>query len=128
MYQLTDFQNGILGQIVGINQGTFVNALGEIIIERKDNVWFRLTTCNNYRDIQKKCLHFLSRPMMQYSQYRPRTKTICSNVFYHFVPIKFTNAEIELIYSRLGNCCNEELTEKFIDSGFDIKILKKEDK
>ena len=35
----------------------------------------------------------------------------------------FTREEMELIYERLGNSCNRELTEKFVGSGYDMKLL-----
>lgn len=33
--------------------------------------------------------------------------------------------DLEVIYQRLGNSCNRELTIKFIESGFDMKVLEK---
>ena len=35
----------------------------------------------------------------------------------------FTREEMELVYDVLGNGCNHELTERFVNSGYDMKQL-----
>ena len=36
----------------------------------------------------------------------------------------FTHDEMELIYDVLGNRCNHELTQRFVSSGYDMKVLR----
>ena len=43
-----------------------------------------------------------------------------------FLGTNFTHEDMELIYSKIGNGVNRELTIKFIQSGFDMKILNAE--
>lgn len=41
-----------------------------------------------------------------------------------FLGTYFTNEDMELIYCNLGNAINRELTKKFIESNYDMGILK----
>ncbi|MBY5033881.1 hypothetical protein K6V78_02135 [Streptococcus gallolyticus] len=41
----------------------------------------------------------------------------------HYLGTLFSDEDIALIYQRLGNGINPELTFRFIDSGFDMEVL-----
>ena len=38
----------------------------------------------------------------------------------------FSQQDIELIYTKLGNGINHELTKKFVEKNFDMEMLKNE--
>ena len=40
--------------------------------------------------------------------------------------LSFNRDDFDLIYTELGNATNPELTEKFIDSDYDLKVLEEE--
>ena len=35
----------------------------------------------------------------------------------------FSEADMEVIYEKLGNCIDHELTESFVKSGYDMDLL-----
>ncbi|HFR3976470.1 TPA: hypothetical protein ACHVI3_000566 [Streptococcus suis] len=41
----------------------------------------------------------------------------------HYLGTLFSNEGMALIYQRLGNGINPELTYRFIDNGFDLEVL-----
>ena len=45
-----------------------------------------------------------------------------------FLGTSFNTLDIELIYTYLGNGCNKELREKFIESEFDMEIIRNHEK
>lgn len=45
-----------------------------------------------------------------------------------FLGTKFNDADIELIYTKLGNGCNPDLRKKFVESNYDMNILRREEK
>ena len=40
-----------------------------------------------------------------------------------FLNAAFSEADMEVIYEKLGNCINHELTESFVKSGYDMDLL-----
>jgi hypothetical protein len=67
-------------------------------------------------------LAWLSRPsckgVSDYWQKRIR------GIVNEFLGTEFTHDEMEEIYTRLGNDCNRELSIVFIDSNYDLSLLK----
>ena len=41
----------------------------------------------------------------------------------NYLNTNFTKEKMELIYTKLGNAINHNLTIKFVESGYDTKIL-----
>ena len=41
-----------------------------------------------------------------------------------FLGTNFTNEDIELIYCKLGNAINRELTKRFVESNYNLEVLK----
>jgi len=94
----------------------------EIIIEPKNNVYFRVDNINNDHEFDCKMLEWLSRPSCKgLTPYwikfmrRGLNGYFCKN---------WSQDDMREIYTRLGNGVNRTLCSKFINSGFDINILK----
>ena len=87
------------------------------------NSYFRLSDCKNKRDVQKKMLHWLSRDCAK-ANIGPVAIEFNQKGFNNFMGTTFDDEDFLLIYEKLGNGINEPLTEDFIDSEFDIDILK----
>lgn len=91
------------------------------------NEYFRLEDCETELDIKKKILFWLSRVCCktQYSSsfdkyiheyFRERCNTLLN--------VNFNEEQWTKIYTKFGNGCNEKLCIKFIESYFDMNLLK----
>lgn len=102
-----------------------INHNGEMIINPSRNTYFNLFDLPSEEIIQYKILENLSREASKGITWQSRK--------YHFDGIcayfgrKFTQEEMDLIYQKLGNGINRILCEKYIESGFDIKVLEEEE-
>ncbi|XKH51348.1 hypothetical protein LG275_03885 [Chryseomicrobium palamuruense] len=101
----------------------FINPSFEVIIEPKNNIYFRLEDIETDLVLKCKVLAWLSRPsckgVSDYWQKRMR------NIFNESLGTDFTLNEIETIYTRLGNDINRNLSIKFIESNYDLSLLEK---
>lgn len=108
---------------------SFINANLEFIAHREANEWFRLEDCETEFDVKCKVLEWLSRgayktePFYDYNK-NERFHEFMLNGINVFLGTNFTEEDIAVIYQELGNRVRHELTEKFIESGYDMAILK----
>lgn len=108
---------------------SMINSSFEFIADIKTNQYFRLEDCKKPLDINCKVLEWLSRAAFKTAPYRNEWR----NKKYHeymlrcindFLDTDFSEEDIELIYTKLGNNCNRPLCEKFVQSGYDMEVLK----
>ncbi|MGA4517383.1 hypothetical protein ACPA0F_08950 [Solibacillus silvestris] len=111
-------------------KGGFVTVNGEFIANKRTNAYFNLMKCDTYNDVCCKVLEWLSRECYKAMPFSTDGK----NEHYHkemlasvnlFLGTAFTEDEIALIYQKLGNAVNHELTMRFVKSDYDINILKR---
>lgn len=110
---------------------SFINDCGECILDKETNLYFNATDCEDETDITCKLLEWCSRIMAKgepYSSEREnkeyRQNLIdCLN---EYLKTNFTEADMYIIYERLGNRINPDLTLQFIDSGFSMEVLKEQ--
>ena len=109
--------------------GSFITTNGEFIAHKKSNTYLVFTNCETLKDLQCKILEWFSRAAYKTEPYY----TDKSNDKFHrfmldgvndFLCTAFTFDDMDLIYTRLGNACNHELTVKFVDSGYDMEVLR----
>lgn len=109
---------------------SFINYMGEFIAHSGANIYFNFDNCKSDLDVKCKVLAWFSRAAYKTAPY----KTAASNRELHrffldginkFLGTSFDFADMELIYTYLGNECNRKLTIEFIESGYDIKLLKR---
>ena len=93
------------------------------------NSYFRLEDCKTLLDVKCKVLAYMSR--MAYKSEPFRVKHLNREVHeYHlagintFLGTDFTEDDMEIIYTYLGNDINRPLCIKFIKSGYDLNIIK----
>jgi len=110
---------------------SIINRYGEFIAYRGVPESFQLDTCENEEEVKCKVLEWLSRAAF-------KTKPFASkkiNDMFHCYMIKgintflgtsFSQSDMEIIYIYLGNNINREKCLKFIRSGYDMGVLKKE--
>lgn len=109
--------------------GSYINRFGEVIISDKGNVYFNAKNCNSKMDFACKLLEFCSRSIHKGVAYAQKKRNHewqekMLNGLNEYLGTQFTLEDMCLIYDELGNAVNHDLTLKFIESGYDLTILK----
>ena len=110
---------------------SFINEKDEFIAEERSNQYFILSDCEYPEDIDCKVLEWLSRaaskgaPFNQEWRNRKFRKFMLDGIN-NFLDTSFSEEEMEEIYTYLENACNHMKTKQFVESGFDMKVLKEE--
>lgn len=108
---------------------SFINKKDEFVAEERSNQYFMLSDCEYPEDIDCKVLEWLSRaackgaPFNQEWRNRKFRKFMLDGIN-NFPETNFSEEEMGEIYTYLGNACNHTKTKQFVESGFDIKVLK----
>nr|DAE89288.1 MAG TPA: hypothetical protein [Bacteriophage sp.] len=104
---------------------SFINRQLELILIPKTNTYFSLKDCFTKKDIISKVLMWCTRDIAKARPYQQQKRNIDFYVENRTRLEKYLGADINVnvVYHYLGNGVDEELTEKFISSGFDMKIL-----
>lgn len=101
----------------------FINSNFELIVEPKNNIYFRLEDVDSELVLKCKVIAWLSRPsckgVSEYWQKRIRA------IINEFLGTEFTEDDMHEIYTYLGNDCNRKKTELFIRSNYDLTLLPK---
>ena len=122
--------NEILLRLFRCFPNSFMNSQLEFIADLKSNTYFRLADCETEFQVKKKVIQWLSRAAFKSEPYRFSS----DNTKFHRFIAKGVNEflgtawdcdEFEIIYAKLGNGCNDDLCDRFINSGYDIEILRK---
>lgn len=100
---------------------SFINANNEIILEPRNNVYFRLDGVNDELDFKCKMFAWVSRPIAKglNKYWAPRVL----QSFNKFMGTNFSREDMYEIYDRLGNDVNRKLTLNFIASKYDMELL-----
>lgn len=102
---------------------SFINRSNEIILEPRNNVYFRLDEVDTELDFKCKMFAWVSRPIAKsLNRYWSPRVLSCFN---QLMGTNFTRDEMYDIYDRLGNDINRKLTIRFIESGYDLSILER---
>lgn len=108
---------------------SFINYQGEFIAHRKANVYFNLGTCETVLDVKCKVIEWLSRAACKGGPYRSDHTNEDFRKFMRkginkFLGTSFTQDDMELIYTHLGNACHHSLTEAFVQNGYSLDLLR----
>lgn len=119
----------IIDRLIFCFQGSFVNNNNEFIAHRRANTYFILENCKDELDIKCKVLEWLSRGAYKQNPYLSESRNnrfhkFMLNGINEFLDTEFTEEDIEIIYTYLGNAVNHEKTIRFIESGYDMAVLK----
>jgi hypothetical protein len=102
---------------------SFINNRNELILEPKNNIYFKLEDVQSELDFKCKLIAWLSRPISKgVNKYWQRK--LLKN-FNAFLGTNFTNEDMRQIYGFLGNDVNRSLCVEFIESNYDLSLLKK---
>lgn len=121
----------IINKLIKSFPYSFVNNSGEFIAEAKTNSYFILEDCKCEQDVQCKVLEWLSRSAFKSIFYNiewrnEEIRKFMRDGINEFLDTEFSIEDFEIIYTRLGNACHHELTKKFIKSGYNMGVLRKE--
>lgn len=107
---------------------SYINRNLEVILIPKTNTYFSLVGCGTKRDIIAKVLMWCTRDIGEGEPYQQRKRNIDFYVDNRDRLRKYLGADINVhvVYDRLGNGINKELTHRFIESGFDMNLLYRE--
>ena len=101
---------------------SFINNNFELILERRRNIYIIIDMYDNIRDIKYNMLCWKSRPCIKGDD--DKYLDSFREKFNKYFEKNWTFEEIELIYQRLGNEVNSKLCYEFIDSGYDMEVLR----
>lgn len=109
---------------------SFVNYNGEFIAHEKANQYFILRTCETDLDVKCKVLEWFSRAAYKTEPFdsdrsNRKLHEFMLNGINTFLGTNFTEDDMDIIYTYLGNACNHQRTIAFIESGYDMTILER---
>lgn len=99
----------------------YVNQNFEIIIYPARNTYFSIYDVGTELGLKAKVLEWLSREACKSISRQSQSYHLTG--INRFLDTDFTQNEMELIYTYLGNRCNHEKTLRFIMSGYDLRVL-----
>lgn len=115
-------------RLMQLFEGSFINSHNELILVPKTNLYFRLEDIATDKDLKCKVIAWCSRAACKSMPYRVqwRNEQYWKSVrdkINAFLGTNFSAEERLYIYTYLGNDIHRSLCEKFIDSGYDLKMI-----
>lgn len=100
---------------------SFINYHNELVLDRREDIYFRLEDVNTMEDLKRKIISWLSRTAAKGPYKKTREKFRANmNIF---LKKEWEEEDFKLVYSYLGNDCNGELCKNFVKHDCDIKWL-----
>ncbi|MBF1096651.1 MAG: hypothetical protein HXL48_08750, partial [Solobacterium sp.] len=100
----------------------------EIILDSKSNFFFSLENVDSDCELIRRLISSVSRCYKTEPYEKEwrniRYQTELMTAFNKFLGTNFTEDDFEYIYTYLGNGCNKPIAIKFIESGYDLNVLK----
>lgn len=111
---------------------SFINHNLEFIAHKYSNTYFALTDCETKMDVQCKVLEWLSRAAYKAQPYpadknNKKLHRFMLDGINQFLHTDFTEDDIALIYQKLGNRVRHKLTVAFVQSGYNMDLLRGEE-
>lgn len=108
---------------------SFINCNGEFIAHEKSNTYLIFANCEDEQELKCKVLEWFSRAAYKTAPFYSAAANIKFNRFMldgvnAFLGAGFTFDDMELIYTYLGNAVHHDLTIKFVESGYDMEVLR----
>lgn len=101
---------------------TFMNHNMEVILDMKHNVYFGTKDASTLRDIKRKVLVSLSRYCVK--GVKPKRQDRYLALLNDILGTDLDKDDMELVYRFTGNGIDRELADKFIESGYDMELLR----
>jgi len=106
----------------------YINDIYELIIEPKNNVYFMLYDLLSLEadeieiNFKRKFIEWVSRSA--HKHVTPYWKNWFKRGFKSYLCVNFSDDDLKVIYTKLGNGVNQKLAIKFIESNFDVSLLR----
>lgn len=113
----------IINHALQVFPKSFINHSNEIILEPRNNVYFRLEDVKTELDFKCKMFAWVSRPIAKSLNKYWSPKVL--NSFNRLLNTNFSKDEMHKVYDRLGNDVNRQLTTRFIESNYDLSLLER---
>lgn len=118
-----------ISNLMVLFNGSFINYRNELILVPRTNLYFSLDDVESESDLKCKVIEYCSRDAYKTMHF----DSIAENIEYHDYVIErineylgtyFDETDMELIYTKLGYGVHHYLTIKFVESNYDMNILK----
>ena len=107
---------------------SFINQHGEFIAHMEANEYLILHNCETVIDVQCKVLEWFSRAAHKTAPFSKRKtadfQKFMLNGINEYLVTSFSRDDMDIIYTYLGNAINHERTIRFIESGYNLEMLK----
>lgn len=103
-------------------RNSFINNTNEYIIWPKHNIYFILSDVQSLTDLKCKILNWCSRSCIKSIPERDQKRM--RNFVNEFLQTDFDYDDFETIYVVLGNGIKNDLTKEFVESGYNLELLK----
>lgn len=100
---------------------SFIYKDNELIIEPKNNIYFRIADIDSELEFKCKMIEFLSRPA--HKGLPKKWQKHIREGLNKFLDTEFNIDDLSTIYTNLGGSCNRTKTKMFIRHGYDFKII-----
>ena len=125
-----ELQNEIQ-RLMELFEDSFINPRNELILIPKTNLYFLLGDIETILDLKCKVIAWCSRHTYKAEPFdvQWRNEKYQAEVrerINKFLGIDFGVEEWEFIYTKLGNDIRRKVCEKFIESGYDLEVIKRE--
>ena len=104
----------------------FVNMHNELILIPKANTYIMLNQVRDERDFKAAVLEDCSRNAFKGCSRKLQDEHL--DGINKLLDTKFTEADMELIYTYLGNGIQHDLCLRFVASGYDLEIIREEER
>lgn len=130
MEQIKVINNQAVKKLMDAFPGSFINHCFEFIADIRINSYIRLDNVPDELTLKAKVIEYFSRPAFKGEYFRSHSKNQEIYDFHlrglnEFLGTNFTTEEIEDIYCKLGNGINRTLTLKFIKSGYNMQVVRR---
>lgn len=117
-----------LFRLMRLFPGSFINSSCELILHRDSNLYLNLNKVEGIESLKYRVISACSRAAYKTEPYyQPKKNTVFQDAvrgaINEFLGVDFSRDEWCLIYTYLGNDIRPELGEKFVASGFDLRLI-----
>lgn len=120
------------GDLLNAFPNSFINDNDEFIAHERSNQYIILSNCETLEDVKCKVLEWFSRPAHKTEPYSQDWRNRKFHEFMlsgvnNFLDTSFSEEDISLVYDKLGNAINHQLTVEFMKHEMSVEWLIKED-
>lgn len=123
-----EFYNAVCELERAFYDGYFRFSSCEFIAHTKGNVFISLADCQDRDDVRALVLEWMSRDAYKGAPYsqewrNKQFRRLLRAEINSYLGQAFTEKDMEIIYQKLGNAINHDLTMRFIKNGMNVYLL-----